>query len=156
MEGKWVAQIGLQRWSEDMEMDHDLQTQHAMARLLGSRRWETRTRTSHGGGRRRHSPMFDVFGLLRFQCRRKPKSNGPLYIQSAVLICYGKELACDRLCKYTRMLVDTCGILVLCMVIEIATLVHRLCVSGLNKTRACLGYARVGLGSCFSLFFFSV
>jgi hypothetical protein len=38
IEGKWVLQMGFQRSSEDMEMDHDLHTQEATARLLGSRR----------------------------------------------------------------------------------------------------------------------
>ena len=29
--------MGFQRWSEDMEMDHDLETQDEIARVLGSR-----------------------------------------------------------------------------------------------------------------------
>ena len=64
-EGKWVVHMGFQRWSDDMEMDHDLQTQHAVARVFGSRRWEIRTRTSQGGGPRQ-CPM-SMFGLLCFQ-----------------------------------------------------------------------------------------
>lgn len=39
---------GFQRWSEDMESDHDLETHEAMARDFGSRYWERRRRTSHG------------------------------------------------------------------------------------------------------------
>lgn len=49
-EGKWVEQMGSQTWSEDIEMDHDLETQEAVARVLGSRWWATRTTTCHGGG----------------------------------------------------------------------------------------------------------
>lgn len=48
-EGKWVVRIGFQIWSEDIENDHDLETQEAMARVFGSRWWATRTSTSHGG-----------------------------------------------------------------------------------------------------------
>ena len=48
-EGKWEVKMGLQRWSEDMETDQDLQTQEAMARAFRSRYCETKTRTSHGG-----------------------------------------------------------------------------------------------------------
>ena len=36
-EGKWAEQMGCQRWSEDMEMDHDLETQDDIARAFGSR-----------------------------------------------------------------------------------------------------------------------
>lgn len=55
-------------------MDHDLQTQEAMARVLGSRRWETRTITSHGGGGgsgggREFSPSPPMFS---FQCLKSP------------------------------------------------------------------------------------
>lgn len=42
--------IGSQRWSEAMERDQDLQTQEAVARVLGSSRSATRRITSHGGG----------------------------------------------------------------------------------------------------------
>lgn len=42
--------MGSHKWSEDMETDHDLDTQEESARVLGSRWVATRTRTSHGGG----------------------------------------------------------------------------------------------------------
>lgn len=48
-EGKLAVKMGFQRWSEAMEMDHDLQTQEAVARVLGSMRSATRRSTSHGG-----------------------------------------------------------------------------------------------------------
>lgn len=48
-EGKLAVKMGSQRWSEAMEMDHDLHTHDAVARLLGSRCSATRTSTSHGG-----------------------------------------------------------------------------------------------------------
>ena len=36
-EGKWAVRMGFQRWSEDIDDDHDLDTQEAMAKVLGSR-----------------------------------------------------------------------------------------------------------------------
>lgn len=36
-EGKWVANMGFQMMSEDMEENHDFETHEAMARVLGSR-----------------------------------------------------------------------------------------------------------------------
>ena len=36
-EGKWAVRNGIQRWSEDIEDDHEFETQEAMARVLGSR-----------------------------------------------------------------------------------------------------------------------
>lgn len=49
-EGNLALKIGSQRLLEAMEMDQDLQTQEAVASVLGSRRSATRSSTSHGGG----------------------------------------------------------------------------------------------------------
>ena len=42
--------MGFQRWSDDMQRNHDLHTHDAMASVSGSRWPASRTTTCHGGG----------------------------------------------------------------------------------------------------------